>query len=1441
VQDVADANGFILEDMLLHASIDMKYSTSSVAKWWKDMQQFDAFEKSASSGASIRGVFTYNGTYTDVTAASYDNAHQITVANTLFVGYMEPFDQMNFTISRARVGGSASYYYWNGSAWAPLVPRSDTTSGLTATGAINFYPPANWMRTVVNGSKSKYWVRIVVTNAITTPVYSRLYGDDWNIASGANNARGWNPTAPACPSNTPNGTSCRINVGTRLEYNANPPTDSSAKFRYQARTTGIWAANATFGNPSNIQKGVRTWARYLTDVTAAQVIAKGTEGIMFDDGSACPNPVAPVDQDPYLDIDHSQTCEQHRLTTYGQVRDALHALFGPNFQVGTNTMSASLGQVGDWAYAESYAYTSYSLGGRYTIADDESRYDWWLPANNPRGTKTAILCWDTPGGALNPGSGQATKWHFWDRGNRSPLACLAQHYIGSNENTAFAYYTEGGFIYNDTDEVYTYAPATTILTPVATDTTSQSKTIQLASTSGCTNLLRIGSRDNGDTVSGSFNGNVFTTTGAIYHAYSAGDPAYCIQKQHQSIVSPPVENVWKWSTWFPARGVDIGAPDPAGINGGARLTYWKKGGAPDYVSGQTRATCDTSKCSDLWRRDFTKAIVLLRTMVYQTLDSEYDTPSNPIELGGTFYPLRADGTTGPGVTSIRLRGAEAAILMKRPISSAESRPPVCNPGQQMALRAGQDAQLDASGSASLNGDSALRYLWQQLSGPTAVRWSSRAVARPSISGLTFGSYLFQLTVTDSSNQSSSCTVKHGAVATDANGIVISNDAAVSSVLGPLIRAGANPWPWFDDRHKAAADLQIPAMDTVYPPWWDSPAPGTVTVAPGSQAVTGAGTSFTSTFCQGPADPTTPKNDAMMAVWYRTGNGLQTGRRMAKVVACQDDTHLTIDDPWAAASIPAGSGLGYSADDASTHHATDWGWADAAAPGNAGDNVAAYYALYYRTGIDDYLDAARKLADRVWRSPMVDRGAGQSVSYGGQYGYAGHSLGIVGLLLRALELQGTEDDMWPGMRTIWDSYMDRLIGVDKSRAPGMWHTEEQAHHLTIVSYCALFDPDPAYRANCKAAASNSFANVWTPSLLQHGYWAQLYYTKSSWDSASSASLVHGSGAVVGNGTSWAAADFPATIWFTNDPAAKPATNQAGDASVYTVTFVNSGLLLLDRPYEGSTGVHGWAATPGEAMLGWGARPSDVGTLASAFGLAARAIAGTYSTDAALAAEYSASAVDWIRDYGYWPARKGLYAYVQGINCHPPISDANTACTSDSGTPEARARNSEALKGLMPVYAARQDTALRDLGDILFNAMFARPDSCPSGSALCIPDAGYLSGLDQGGSMLTDLPPDGNRWFGEFFGFNNLSAWPAARMGRLPTANRRAKYVAFNLGQVQGAVGVRVKATSPNGEQTTVECSSSPCPVTVDIRQGRSLIEMQYLSGTGKTLATTASPL
>jgi hypothetical protein len=882
-------------------------------------------------------------------------------------------------------------------------------------------------------------------------------------------------------------------------------------------------------------------------------------------------------------------------------------------------------------------------------------------------------------------------------------------------------------------------------------------------------------------------------------------------------------------------GVDIGAPDPNGYRGGVRAID-EPGNAPWLygiaISGhEPLSGCSSGSCPNVWRRDFTNGIVLMRPFRGSLhLEAELDTPSQPIPLGGRYNPLKADGTVGPAVTSVSLRAGEAAILMKSGGASGVS----CNAGPQQTLRAGFPAQLDGSGSSAADG-SQLSYLWQELSGPSRVTWSSRTVAQPVVTRLIAGSYLFQLTVQEGASQPESCTVKQGVVATSGNGVVITENAAVDTLLGMLPRMGTDAWPWYDDRYRASANLQIAAMDVNYPAWWDAPGPGTVMVTAGSNAIVGAATAFTTTFCQGPSFPSTPKSNALIAVWYQTGVSGQTGRRMSAVTSCSDDTHMTVDDAWDVGAIPAGSGLSYASDDASTHYATNWGWGQANLPGNYEDNVAAYYALYYRSGIDDYLSAAQKLADRVWRSPMVDRGASLIPGHSGSYGYPARSLAALGLVLRAVELQGSDSDMWPGLHKIWDWSMGYLSGA----TPGTGDTLETASHLAMVSYCALLDSDAAYRANCKASISASFSGIWTPWMTSDGSWPSLYYTSSSWDTGTRVSMVNGSTTVTGNGTNWQAGSFPCTIWLTANPGQKPADNRAGDATTYTATFVDATHLTLNQPYQGNNGTHGWALAGG--MIGWGARPSDMGRLAAAFDLASKALAGTDATNSLLASNYNAAAANWIKTYGYWTLQKGLYDAVHGVNCQAPISDGNAACTAGNSAEQARALSAEAIRGLMAAYSSSQSTDLHDFLDGLFNAMFAKPGTCPSGSSACVPDGTYLSGMDDGGSMMTATPPQGNEWFGTFFGFNDLSAWSAYRDGGLPPASWQTYYVSFSMGAVRGAEKVRISATEPSGAILQTECASSPCAVAVDGRQGKPLIEVIYLSNSEGVLARTASPL
>jgi len=774
-------------------------------------------------------------------------------------------------------------------------------------------------------------------------------------------------------------------------------------------------------------------------------------------------------------------------------------------------------------------------------------------------------------------------------------------------------------------------------------------------------------------------------------------------------------------------------------------------------------------------------------------------------------------------------------------SATPSYPPACNAGTQQTFRAGYPANLDGTGSYPLDGGASLSYVWQLVSGPPGLSWVTRNAARPQIKGLVFGSYVFQLTVTDGSNQSSTCTVKDGAVATDDNNIVITNNPPVDTLLGPMVRYGANPWPWYDSRHAQAAANQIAAMNTYYPAWWDVAGPGTVTATNNSTTFVGSGTTFTTTFCQGPANPAVAQAGyPVIAVWHPLGAG--TGRRMFGVVSCTDDTHLTVDNAWNNdGKTPAASGLAYAADN---HYATIWGWGQTLATANYYDNVAAYYALYYRSGIDDYLTAARELADRFWESPPVDQGVHPS-----PYAYTGRAVSVMGLVLRALD---GRPDMWAapagaaygGLHTIWDDYLWYLNVADPLWGPGLWDTRECAYHLAMASYCALFDTDPTYQSKCQTAIVNSFPAVWTPFKFPDGSWPQLYPSIASWTTtpATSVTLANGSATVTGVGTSWTSGSFPAgtLIWFTNSPSPAPPNNAAGDPVSYTVTSVNSAhQLTLSSPYRGTTGSHGWEISAYNA-LGWNSEPFMIGILSAAFDLAAKAVANVNPATASLAHSYNVASANWIKNYSYWPATKGLYYFVNGVNCQPPIADANTLCTGGNNAGQARTLSGEALRGLDAAYAYSQDPSLGAFNDTLYNAMWARPTTCPAGSTLCVPDGYYIDPMDDGQYMISGSPPP-DKWFGYFFGFSAQSSWPGFRVGGLQPMVGEQLYVGANLSGVPGATAIRVVTTNPSGVTYTTNCNALPCAVTVDRRQGDHLVSIQYLSATGAVLASSSAPV
>ena len=206
---------------------------------------------------------------------------------------------------------------------------------------------------------------------------------------------------------------------------------------------------------------------------------------------------------------------------------------------------------------------------------------------------------------------------------------------------------------------------------------------------------------------------------------------------------------------------------------------------------------------------------------------------------GSRPPVTADTgdlinlTFGSGAGSSSISGAGASYMPtpgQNPAAFAKTygAPSWSN---WVSLRAGFPAQLDGTHSFSLaDASSQVSYQWGQVSGPTTVQWSDTTSATPTIQGLIFGTYTFQLTVKDVDGNTASTTLQIGAVATDANGVVVQADPNADKLFGPMIAFGQNPWGYADERALRATTLRSAAYDAqgLSNPTWATPLSGTVT-------------------------------------------------------------------------------------------------------------------------------------------------------------------------------------------------------------------------------------------------------------------------------------------------------------------------------------------------------------------------------------------------------------------------------------------------------------------------------------------------------------------------------------------------------------------------------------------------------------------------------------
>lgn len=642
LKDWALDNKLNSEEILIHAKNN--YTSTLGAASWVGLDKFDAFELDPLDNSKAKnGVLleTSPGIFTDKTEIAYNGTFPYTAVNSNFyLGYSEPFDKANFIFSAAAAGLSGTWQYWNGTKWDSLV-IADGTSSMSVNGSITFTPPSDWTVTSINGSLRKYFIRFLFISATKAPIVKMVKGDDWRRYGGTNplkDCHGWDSTSATI-----------INAGTPLAYNPTPPTTATAKFPYQARIA-YWSSNRFIANPADKQqvKGVikRTWSEFVAYTTNQQIKQNGWTGLMGDDGetNGIFNGISYSNTD-FVDKT-TNTWLIENISRYEDIVNAFYAI-NPIAKFGLNGQGKTLVMKGGWSLAEYHTFVYKTANPRgITVGDGATKYmcyDDYLPENNPNGIFGLLIYEDTvdklpvrnpwtksttyvinskikvtvnsvehsfictqagTSGAIdpvwtfegNPILDGTAKWVYqggivaWDRSNRGPLLALSKHLIASNVNTYFSYYTRGGYVYSESDDV------------ILNDNT-------------------------------------------VVHL--ATQPV------------PPLATVKRWGTWFPAMSVDFGVPDITGWNSGIRSFTWKLG-------------ADIGGGSDVWRRDYTNAVVLHRPSTGDTTGPQLSTPSISIDLGGTFYPLYADGTIGGEITSIALRNGEGAILMRSPILPSQT-------------------------------------------------------------------------------------------------------------------------------------------------------------------------------------------------------------------------------------------------------------------------------------------------------------------------------------------------------------------------------------------------------------------------------------------------------------------------------------------------------------------------------------------------------------------------------------------------------------------------------------------------------------------------------------------------------------------------------------------------------------------------------------------------
>jgi hypothetical protein len=312
-----------------------------------------------------------------------------------------------------------------------------------------------------------------------------------------------------------------------------------------------------------------------------------------------------------------------------------------------------------------------------------------------------------------------------------------------------------------------------------------------------------------------------------------------------------------------------------------------------------------------------------------------------------------------------------------------------------------------------------------------------------------------------------------------------------------------------------------------------------------------------------------------------------------------------------------------------------------------------------------------------------------------------------------------------------------------------------------------------------------------------------------------------------------------IWTSNQDwptvsAAQALINNQALERAWSCIYNNSTSLTLNRPWDNTSGSSYYISNYNVGVFGQ--QPFFYGILTN------QARWGTFSANSATASGYAAllpQLGNWFNSYGYdSPNNHGTFYNSVFQACYPNNAPAagtfayihtsggcDIAGLAAGSASQERVDSVEGGSAMIQFYLANQTPVGRAIVDAFYGAIFAYPPYCAASVAATCADGQYA----QPNSMSS------YKWPGFYFGMGGffVNSWPAVRNGIQPT-HKRTEYIGVNLG---GAASALITVTAPSGMVSTVSCSTSPCEITVDDRQGSYLYQVQRLSSSGQVLSTS----